>query len=1463
MTEQTFNPLDIAVVGMAGRFPDADNVEALWQNVRSGHCAIETLTEEQLTAAGVSEALRNHPDYVNASIPFANKAQFDAEFFGYTPKEATQLDPQQRLFLQTCWHALEHAGLPASGQFTGVFAGCGVPAYLLKHLLPQQQDNDITSLLALTNGNEKDALATRISYELDLTGPAVTVQTACSTSLVAVHMACRALQNYECDAALAGGVWLNLLDEQGYLAPAGGSLSTSGKLSAFGEHADGILIGSGTAAVVLKRVEEAIEDGDHILAVIKGSAINNDGRDKVGYTAPSVTGQANAIRTALEFADIEPRSIGYIESHGTGTKLGDPIEVAALSQVYQHTEKQYCALGSIKANIGHLDSAAGVTGLIKAIQALRHKEIPPSIHSSPQNSKIDFENSPFYLPKHAQTWDCDGPRRAAVSSLGMGGTNAHVILEEYLPVTEKIASALAPWHILPISAANTASLAKQRQQLAKAIAQNPQQLTLIAAQLQHKKRRLSANQAIVVKDEAQAVELLNREYADEIVKKAEQIGLLFSGQGSQYVTMAQPLYRHVTEFKTHFDDVLARFPSKLRAELEAVFFPSDEQILAANQLLNQTRVTQPALFVVAYAMAKCYQAHGVQVHAMLGHSIGEYVAACLAEVMSVDDAIHLVVARGDALQQMAEGAMLSVMADADTIAPFLNVELDIAAYNSPQNTVVAGTKAAIKKLQGELKERQVSCTRLHVSHAFHSHLTEPVLAVFAQAFAKVELKAPKIPFVSNITGEWITDSQATSVQYWLDHIRQPVDFAKGIQTLAQTCQVLIEAGPGDTLQKLSSQNLGEKAIVLHSIAHVRDLKSSVPPFAKTLATLWQCGQRVDWHKVTKYPHGQKMLAPEYAFANTSFWQAAQGNHDAVTDAQVSEPELLAPVWQQAMQNLAPSAPLSGQRWLVVCDDSPLCETLMEALNVEQVSVLQLWHGNDFVLQQEQVYRGDTQKIETFETIMSQSGDIVRVVDLRLLGADTLAFTSHLALLQWASEHKIGISLVATGLFSVLGNEAISPSKATILGATRALCHEVPELFVQVLDVTEVASSTNSKTLVSTILKNLVQKSSLEIAVRGRNAFSLSQQAVPEVVTTASGADNPVTFITGGLGGVALIIANKLAQQGHKIALLSRRAIPSAQQWPELAVNNENSKEQALFTQLNELKALAPDLMVLQGDVTDLAALTCAIAQAEAQLGHISHVVHAAGVAGGGVLSLLSPQQVSETLAAKVSGANNLLQAFAHHQLAKMIFCSSLASVLGAFGQGDYCAANAYLDALPYQALPFPVCTINWDGWDNIGMAAGQQVASGLGLNREQGAALFMQAISADLPHLYAAAINWAQREAKLQELLTTAVITNPSTNSVQQGKSRPVMDVEFEAPESELEQRLATLWSESLGYSEVGIFDSFFTLGGDSLIAIQMIAKAKQAFAVEIAPAAFFEDPTIDNLAFLIEEALLAEIENQ
>lgn len=1486
--DSPYNNLDIAIIGMAGRFPDAKNIDEFWQNISLGRCSIKRYSDQQLSEAGVDSATLADPDYVKVGIPFVGMAEFDAPFFGYSPKEAEQLDPQQRIFLQTCWHALEHAGIKQSNEnLTGVFAGCGATTYLLQNLLSQNNKRDITSLLALANGNDKDSLATRVSYELNLKGPSVTVQTACSTSLVAVHMACRSLQNFDSDTAIAGGVWLNLAAEQGYHAPTGGSLSSSGQLSAFSSNADGILIGSGSAAVILKRVEDAIADGDSILAVIKGTAANNDGKDKIGYTAPSVTGQAAAIKAALDFADIEPQSIGYIEAHGTGTKLGDPIEIAALSQAYQAEKTQFCALGSVKPNIGHLDSAAGVTGLIKAVQALRHRQIPPSLYSQPANPAIDFTNSPFYVNTELNYWHSDSARRAAVSSLGMGGTNVHVILEEYItPQAEGHLSAeqdqKAPWHILPVSADSSTTLQAQVDALHQVIEHHTEvhdslSLAQVAGQLQHKRSHLSHRKAFVVDSYEQVTSLLAREVVAQKAAKP-QVALLFSGQGSQYVTMAQPLLKYNTAFKTAFTEAVTLFPDKLQQELHMVFNPDEGQMLAANQLLSQTRVTQPALFLVGYAMARTYQASGVSISAMLGHSIGEYVAACLADVMSLTTAINLVVARGEALEKMAPGAMLSVMADEKTIQPYLSTSVDFAAFNSQENTVVSGTKEAIKALQEELKEENISCTRLHVSHAFHSHLTESVLAEFTTVLDKAELSTPKTAFISNITGQWITAEQAMSTQYWLDHIRQPVRFAQGIDTLTQECNVLIEAGPGDTLQKLARHCLRDRDItILHSIAHVRDLKGPIPPFVKTLATLWQAGVELDWQQISSVPYGQTMILPEYCFSKNSYWVDEKKEKSTVIEKNditlTSQPQLLAPVWQQAF--IKPrKLKLTGKNYLLCASDHAICDAIALVLTQSGAQVTWLWQNEVFSQLADNRFSLDISNSDHLTQLTAHLKNTVspicQVIDARFLVAkessesqEQLAYSRLLPLVQWlAQDLPVPLTMLCSELFNVLGDEVLKPVKATLLGLTRVLPLEHKSIKTQVLEFSSLQKSLSRKQM-QRVLQDLTTSDTtdkIEVAYRGEQRFILAQQeCLPNPVEEITSG---ITFISGGLGGIGLHLAKYLASQGHSLILQTRSDFPKAELWSSLVFDvNTPDKQRAQLVSLLAIQEQNAQVIVISADVLDFEQLNQEILLAEQVLGTITHVIHAAGLPGGGFINNMDAKQAEGSMAAKVLGTDNLLKVFVKHELVHFTLCSSLASILGVLGQSDYCAANCYLDAIAQNQRDstFPIVSINWDAWRATGMAAQYNMPEKLGFDGEEAAKLLTNIFSVGQVQIYASSLQWKYRVEILAEL-EQEFLSIHLPQPFKSGHARPELDTEYEPAESDLEHKLVALWQEFLGFEQIGIFDNLFALGGDSLIAIQMLARVKQQFSIELEPAEFFKEANIDTLAFIIEEKLLAEL---
>ncbi|HSP79990.1 MAG TPA: type I polyketide synthase, partial [Myxococcaceae bacterium] len=765
MSEQSGSPAEgVAIIGMVGRFPGAGDVEAFWRNLSQGVESLTRLTDEELEAAGISRELFSRPDYVKVGFELEGAALFDAAFFGLSPREAELLDPQHRLFLECAWEALEQSGHDAESfpRPIALFAGTGAPSYLYRNLLSRPELLRSAGSFQLALGNEKDFLPTRVAHKLGLRGPCVAVQTACSTSLVAVHLACQSLLSGEAELALAGGVSLSLPQRSGYPYREGDVLSPDGHCRAFDERAQGAVRGSGVAVVVLKRLSEALEDGDFIHAVIRGSAVNNDGAERVGYTAPGVEGQAAVISEALGMSGVEPASIQYVEAHGTGTPLGDPIEVAALNKAFRGLEPGRCALGSVKTNIGHLDAAAGVAGLIKTALALRHRLIPPSLHFERPNPRIDFAGGPFFVNTTARPWEARGtPRRAGVSSFGIGGTNAHVVLEE-APDAGQVPASARPWHLLVLSARTASALEAATDNLAAHLERHPElELADVAHTLLVGRRRFAHRRVLVCRDVHDAREALASRAPQRLLTQEQEareppVAFMFPGQGAQYVGMGRGLYETEPVFRKHVDACCERLLPHLGVDLRQLLFAPESGSEEAAARLEQTALTQPALFVVEYALARLWMAWGVKPRAMVGHSIGEYVAACLAGVLSLEDALALVVARGQLMQSLPPGAMLSVSLSEQEVRPLLGESLSLAAVNAPSLCVVSGPPRAVEALEAELARREVPHRRLHTSHAFHSAMMEPILDAFAARVRQVRLSPPRIPFVSNVTGTWIS-----------------------------------------------------------------------------------------------------------------------------------------------------------------------------------------------------------------------------------------------------------------------------------------------------------------------------------------------------------------------------------------------------------------------------------------------------------------------------------------------------------------------------------------------------------------------------------------------------------------------------------------------------------------------------------------------------------------------------------
>jgi acyl transferase domain-containing protein len=870
----------IAVVGMACRFPGAADVETFWRNLRDGVESISRFSPAQLIAAGVpAEAVRDS-HYVPAAGALPDIDRFDAEFFGATPREAALLDPQQRLFLECAWEALEVAGCD-SERFDGrvaVYGGVGTSAYRMRNLAGADGLPNV-SRLQIELSTDKDYVATRASYKLNLRGPSMTVQTACSTSLTAVQLACQSLLVHQADMALAGGGTVSVPQEEGYWYEEGSILSPDGHCRAFDVEARGTVPGCGVGVVALERLEDALANGDDVLAVIRAAAVNNDGAQRVGFTAPSLEGQAEVIAEAHALAGVDPRTITYVEAHGTGTPVGDPIEVRALTRAFRMAtrDRGFCALGSVKTNVGHLDAAAGVAGLIKAVLALRHGEIPPTLHFNRPNPACELDDSPFFVNADLRPWPVDGtPRRAGVSSFGLGGTNVHVVLEEAPPPAPTTPG--RPSTLLVLSARTLPALDRATANLAADLRRHPElELADVAHTLRVGRRQFEQRRAVVCRDRDQALAAL--EVADPAPRPidgraAAGTGVVFllPGQGSQHARMGWHLYEHEPVYRRWLDRCCELAEPHVGLDLRTALAAPAGSTEAAE--LEQTRLAQPALFAVEYALAQTWIEWGVRPAAMLGHSLGEYVAACLAGVFTLEEGLELVAARGRLMQEMPPGAMLAVSCPVEEIERRLPDGLALAAVNAPRQCVVSGPSPLVEGFQRQLGESLITSRRLETSHAFHSALLDPMVAPFVEAVGRLDLRPPELPFVSNVHGGWITPAEATDPAYWGRQVRQPVRFAAGVRTaLADPGAVLLEVGPGIALSSLARlQPEAGKSAVVASLRHAQDANTSDrEALLAALGRVWTLGAPVDWAAFGRPERRRIVPLPTYSFERQRHW----------------------------------------------------------------------------------------------------------------------------------------------------------------------------------------------------------------------------------------------------------------------------------------------------------------------------------------------------------------------------------------------------------------------------------------------------------------------------------------------------------------------------------------------------------------------------------------------------------------
>ncbi|MEV0428714.1 beta-ketoacyl synthase N-terminal-like domain-containing protein [Micromonospora sp. NPDC050495] len=896
MTEQETG-LEIAVVGLAGRFPGGGDVDELWRTVLAGREAITRFTPEELAAAGLTEADRAHPDHVPAHGALPEVDRFDAAFFGYSPRDARLIDPQQRLFLECAWAALERSGHLAGDpdRLVGVYAACAASGYLLHHLF-RNPALDTVSEYELMLANDKDSLPTRVAYHLDLRGPAVAVQTACSSSLVAVHLAAQGLLARECDVALAGGAHVRLPGGTGYRYESGGIMSRDGHCRPFDARATGTVGGDGAAVVVLRRLADARRDGDPIHAVIRGSAVNNDGRMKVGFTAPGVDGQVAVIRAAQQVAEVDPATIGYVEAHGTGTDLGDQIELRALGEAFRGVAPGRCALGSVKSLVGHLDVAAGATGLIKAVLALQHRVVPPSPYCTEPHPGL--ADGPFRVNTTPLPWpDLGAPPRAAVSSFGIGGTNAHVVLEAAPAVAPAAPAPEAP-RLLVLSARDADALDRARTRLAAHLAEQPDLPLADVAYTLRTTRREFPHRLVTVAGSGKeaAAQLADPDCAlvrTGLAGEPAGVALLFPGQGAQYAGMGGTLYRTEPVYRAALDRCAELLRPHLDRDLRALLCPPGDAPPTTGEL-DETRLTQPALFAVEYALAELLRHRGLRPTALAGHSLGEYVAACLAGVFTLPDALATVAVRGRLMQAQPPGSMLSVELPADEVAALLPPRVSVAAANAPRLSTVSGEPAAVAALAAALRERGVACRELRTSHAFHSALMDGALPAFAAHLRTVPLRPPTLPVVSNVTGRWLTDDEATDPDYWVRQLRRPVAFSAGVELLLAQRYALAEVGPGRTLATLARQHPAARATtVVTTLPADRSPAGEDVAVATALGRLWLGGAALapDAGDGAR----RRVPLPTYPFARQRHWVDPPASHPPapVAAAEAAEPDPVA------------------------------------------------------------------------------------------------------------------------------------------------------------------------------------------------------------------------------------------------------------------------------------------------------------------------------------------------------------------------------------------------------------------------------------------------------------------------------------------------------------------------------------------------------------------------------------------
>jgi FkbM family methyltransferase len=1540
----------IAIIGLSGRFPGAANNRQFWENLRAGKESISFFSDQELIDAGVDAALLKEPGYVKAAAMLDGIENFAASFFGFTPKEAELTDPQHRMFIECAWEALEDGGhVPEQYEGRiGVYAGSGLNTYMIANLLPNYQLLESMGVLQLVIGNRTDFMPTKVSYKLDLNGASVNVNTACSTSLVAVHMACRSLLNYECDMALAGGVTAEVPQKKGYLYQHGGVLSPDGHCRPFDAKAQGTVAGSGAGVVLLKRLEEAIEEGDHIYAVIRGSAINNDGAQKVGYTAPSTEGQKEVIALALAMAEVEPQTISYVEAHGTGTSLGDPIEVRALTQAFRMgTDKtNFCAIGSVKSNIGHLDAAAGVASLIKVALCLEHRELVPSLHFEQPNPAIDFSSTPFYVNSALREWkanDAAIPLRAGVSSFGIGGTNAHVVLEQ-APRTTR-ADDTRKWKLLLLSAQTETALDAATENLCRHLEQSPGcTLPDVAYTLQTGRRAFNYRRMFLCDERGDAVNAIRqrdprRSLSGCVESHDSAAGMvfMFPGIGDQTINMAAGLYQDEPVFRQVMDQCATILQPLLELDIRELLYPKAdtqsvkrddampsqptvsidlrkmlkrsaepvEQENANPAWMRKTSLVHPALFMIEYSLARTFIALGIQPTAMIGHSLGEYVAACVAGVMSLEDALTVVVKRASMIQELPEGRMLAVAMPAETLKPMVADGLSIAAINGPTMSVIAGPGALVGEFERYLRGKGIAHLPVQSAHAFHSSMLLPVQGPLRSLFQTIELKAPAIPYISNLSGSWMTAEQATDPDYWVSHTCQTVRFGDGIKTLCEGgARTFIEMGPGQTLSSFLQQHPAAQAredvMALSSLPGMHENAPDSFALTHTLGVLWCRGSQIDWAAYHRHETCKRVSLPTYPFERERYWidavketgsagekESGRNRADEMTKAGSL---LYAPFWSSAPATTGKFSAPENEHWLIFQDDQQIGAALVRRLVQHDRTPVVVRRGDRFEQLDQAAYAIRPDNLDDYRMLaaaLERSGttphNVVHMwalagqenVDVSSAYASLLCLAKTFGAGERDDRKKLRLAVISTDLHVVTGEEDPVPENALLLGPCCVIPLEFPNIRCCNIDLGLSGRAQNIERMIDGIVQEFAHGLPQTIAAyRGRLRWTRSFEAIegeeshPSLLREA-GVYVIVDYQAAGLSH--LLVEYLARQRNATLVLMVQETLPSREEWARyLSEPDAHPLVCDSLRGIMEIESLGAKVAIID------AVQTLGDAQAFEQVvnrhADITGVLHALPSFEYGLIQFES-EALPLTLRREMQRMSSLAQAMEKLSPDFVALVSSNIGFAGAVGQTDSCAASAFVQSIgdkllvtqqkPVRSIAVDVRDMHVPGLDSDAFppALSKYIEAGrkrYALEKTSFFEALAAAFSMDKPQLAASAADLKDviremGDATLPEVLHQVKMAG---NVRSTGKRPPYVE-----PETDIEKQVTTIWESLLGAKQIGLDDGFFNLGGNSLLAVQFISRVREAYQIDLSLKSLFQSSTVREVSIVVENILLQEIE--